>query len=148
MYSALFNHLNKLLTIWRLNTVNKNRHIRFAEVLVVALVVAVFSITFPYIADDCRPVAIPETSQLPTPTDLDNRKACFTHDCKCEPEVRGAIIQQVTKKWSYDCINGSCYITFVYVKAMHHCRSSPQRLISTICVQEIPLFTSCFALVR
>ena len=106
-HRALFNHINTVITVWRLKHVNRKPWRRFAEVMVVAFVVALFQIGFPYIANDCREIANPLNSKLPVPLDLTNRKACYNSDCECEPELRGALIQQCTKKWNYDCLLGA-----------------------------------------
>eukprot|EP00658_Telonema_sp_P-2_P015418 TRINITY_DN15928_c0_g2_i3.p1 TRINITY_DN15928_c0_g2~~TRINITY_DN15928_c0_g2_i3.p1 ORF type:complete len:719 (+),score=167.46 TRINITY_DN15928_c0_g2_i3:204-2360(+) len=104
LIGALFNHINMKLTVWRLHNVNFSSHRRMLEVMTVALVVSLFSILFPYIANDCTAIANPYNSYPLPPTQLGDRGACYAKDCKCEAELRGAIIQQSTTKWNYDCL--------------------------------------------
>ena len=79
LLGAGFNHLNTLFTQFRLKKINARPWRRFAEVMLVAFVVAVFAIAFPYFADDCTAVSngansyLDQTTGLYVPTDLDNR---------------------------------------------------------------------------
>jgi len=111
LLGAGFNHLNTLFTQFRLKKINARPWRRFAEVMLVAFVVAVFAIAFPYFADDCTDVAnsknsnIDQTTGRYVPLDLPNRKACYTDDCKCSPALRGALIAESEEnQWQYDCL--------------------------------------------